>query len=90
MGGTNDEQKSDDKKNDKEGDKEKSQEKSNTWSISSIFGWKKSKQAILPDDKNPSVSVNHSLSKPIFILHVTNTSPLPLLPSILSFFMLSY
>lgn len=55
MGGTNDEQKSDDKKNDKEGDKEKSQEKSNTWSISSIFGWKKSKQAILPDDKNPSI-----------------------------------
>lgn len=55
---TNEEQKSDNKKNDKEADKEKSQEKSNAWSISSIFGWKKSKQAILPDDKNPSVSVN--------------------------------
>ncbi|XP_042856489.1 protein transport protein Sec16A-like isoform X4 [Penaeus japonicus] len=50
-----DEQKSDSKKNEKDADKDKSQEKGNTWSISSIFSWKKSKQAILPDDKNPSI-----------------------------------
>ncbi|XP_042236039.1 uncharacterized protein LOC121875530 isoform X3 [Homarus americanus] len=36
-------------------DLDKSQDKSGGWSITSLFGWKKSKQAVLPDDKNPTI-----------------------------------
>ncbi|KAK8734651.1 hypothetical protein OTU49_005913 [Cherax quadricarinatus] len=36
-------------------DIDKLQDKGGGWSLTSLFGWKKSKQAVLPDDKNPTI-----------------------------------
>ncbi|KAK7082621.1 hypothetical protein SK128_025546 [Halocaridina rubra] len=48
----------DEKKMKKEKDSDSSQDKNSGWFIGSLFGWKKSKQAVLPDDKNPSIIWN--------------------------------
>lgn len=48
------------KKEDKDGDSGK--EKGGGGFLSSLFGWKKSKQAVLPDDKNPTVSTVSSFN----------------------------